>query len=244
MNLTLATLPFDAILVPQGQEYQAVCRGLQRIEGNKPLVIAIPLGTKATREFLQQNSIVPLWQQGKPRLLLMGLAGGLSPQHRVGDVVIYRECLYAKDRDSYISQQCDRNLTALLQENLGNKAMLVSGLTSDRLIYTAREKQLLDSLYPASVVDMEGFSLLEFLASNDIYAGVAATIVRIISDDCYEDIPDFTISFTENGGINPLLLAVALLKQPFIAQKTIRNSLQALSILSRVTEEIFSREIS
>jgi hypothetical protein len=241
MNSTLATLTFDAILVPQGQEYKAVCRGLQRIEGKKPQVIAIPLGTKATREFLQQHSIVALCQQEKPRLLLMGLAGGLSPQHRVGDAVIYRECLYAKDRDSYISQQCDRNLTALLQENLGNNATTVSGLTSDRLIHTAREKQLLAFLYPASVVDMEGFSLLEFLASNGVYAGATATIVRIISDNCHENVPDFTISFTENGSINPLLLAIALLKQPFLAQKTIRNSLRSLSILTQITEDIFSR---
>jgi hypothetical protein len=236
MNAEVADLPFDAILVPQGQEYKAVCRGLKAIHNNKPRVIAIPLGMKAVREFFQTRSIVDLGQKEQPKLLLMGLAGGLSSQHRVGDIVIYQNCIHPLSRSDYQSQQCDRNLTDLLQQNLDNNVKLVTGLTSSYLVHTAKAKQELDCLYPASVVDMEGFSLLSILE----FTSSSVAIVRVISDDFSQNMPNFTISFTENGSINPLLLAIALIKQPFAAQRSIVNSLQALSILEQTTARIFS----
>jgi Phosphorylase superfamily len=236
MNSGVAALPFDAILVPQGQEYQAVCRGLKVINVSKPMVIAIPLGMKAVEEFFRVRSIAVLCQKKQPKLLLMGLAGGLSSQHRVGDIVIYQDCIRPLSRSNYQSQQCDRDLTALLQQNLGKKVRLVRGLTSSHLIHTAQEKQELDRLYPASVVDMEGFSLLSSLSST----GASIAMIRVIGDDFSQDIPDLTMSFRENGSINPFLLAIALGKQPFAAQRLIANSLQALSILEQFTKESFS----
>lgn len=238
MNSEVADLPFDTILVPQGQEYKAVCRGLKAIKRNqpKPQVIAIPLGMKAVEDFFQTRSIVNICQTKQPKLLLMGLAGGLSSQHRVGDIVIYQNCIQPISGSDYLSQQCDRNLTALLQQNLGSNVKLVTGLTSSYLVCTVQTKQELDRLYPASVVDMEGFSLLSSLESTD--ASIA--IVRVISDDFSQEIPNLTKSFRDNGGINPYLLAIALIEQPFAAQKLIVNSLQALAILERTTTEILS----
>jgi hypothetical protein len=37
------------ILVPQGAEYQAVCRGLNQVRGSKPTVVAIPMGVQPLR---------------------------------------------------------------------------------------------------------------------------------------------------------------------------------------------------
>jgi nucleoside phosphorylase len=243
MNREIVVSPFDAILVPRGQEYRAVCRGLRRLEGklsnktiDRPQIIAIPLGMKAVTEFFAARTIVDVCQKQQPKLLLLGLAGGLSPLHRVGDVVIYQDCLYATDDRNYQFQECDRNLTVLLQQNLGSKARSVRGLTSKYLVCTAAEKQLLASLYPASVVDMEGFSLLASLRLS----GVSVAMIRVISDDYSQSIPNINLCFRENGSINYQLLAIAFIKQPFAAQRLIRNSLKSLSILERVTETIWN----
>ena len=48
------SIPIDAILVPQGAEYKAVCRGLSRVNTTKPLVIQIPVGPKPLAIYLDK----------------------------------------------------------------------------------------------------------------------------------------------------------------------------------------------
>ena len=85
---------------------------------------------------------------------------------------------------------------------------------------------------------MEGFAALEVLKS----AGVAVAMVRVISDDCYHDLPDIEGAITSEGNIEPLPLAIAFLRQPLAAVRLIRGSLQALKILEQVTTELTSKD--
>ena len=107
-QLTHSLLP-QTILVPQGAEYKAVCRGLSGVKLPKPWVVPIPIGSKPVTHYLER------WQQtedfltAKPSsILLMGLCGSLSPQLAVGDMALYHDCVYMSNKTTTLLRSCDR----------------------------------------------------------------------------------------------------------------------------------------
>ncbi|MHC5861227.1 5'-methylthioadenosine/S-adenosylhomocysteine nucleosidase family protein [Nostoc sp.] len=230
-------LPINTILVPQGAEYKAVCRGLSGITGSIPTVVAIPVGIKPLLKYLQQGQFLA----PKSRVLIMGLCGSLSDRYTVGDIVLYQDCIYQGQQ-----QECDRTFTAQLHSAFSTDAInrvstnsppnLVKALTSDRVIWSAAEKRRLSKTLAADVVDMEGFTALEFFNT----AGVSVAILRVVSDDCQYNIPDLTSAINSNGSLNPFPLAMAMLRQPLAAIRLIRGSLTALKVLEEVTNLLFS----
>lgn len=215
----------QAILVPQGAEYQAVCRGLKHINSPKPLVIPIPIGCKSLTQHLKQLH----FPNSPQTILLMGLCGSLSPQYAVGDVVVYQECV----NEFNSTQACDDELTMLLHNKLKEEAYLVRGLTSDRIIHSTSEKQHLGQLYNTDVVDMEGLAVLE------VFQKVG--IVRVISDDIHHNLPDLTSAISSKGALLPLPLAIGMIRQPMAATRLIRGSLRGLRMLQKVTTQLFAR---
>jgi hypothetical protein len=218
------------ILVPQGFEYQAVCRGLVGV-AVRPRVISIPVGSQALRTYLHKlQAQKQLLLHPQMQVLLMGVCGSLSPRYSVGDVVLYENCIY---RDN--CQECDRTFTAEIYSRLADKVYLVKSLTSDRVICTAAEKQYLGGVFTADVVDMEGFAVLDFFGQ----LGVPVTMLRVISDDAHDDIPDLTSAFDTQGAIKPLSLALAFIQQPVAAIRLIRGSLQGLKALENITRALY-----
>ena len=224
---------FDMILVPQGSEYQAICRGLQQINSaSVPQVLAIPMGVNAVESYLQATN----WQQkARHNILVMGLCGSLSPQYQIGDVVLYRDCLrYCSS--SLQHQYTDPQLTTSIYNRLQDKTTLVTGLTSDRLIWSTQEKLDLGKRYPASVVDMEGFVLLNILAQHNI----RVAMVRVVSDSSNCNIPDLNRAIDPNGSLKNIPMAIAMLKQPLAATRLITGAIEGLKILQQITTELFS----
>ncbi|QMS88539.1 phosphorylase [Nostoc edaphicum CCNP1411] len=217
----------NTILVPQGAEYKAVCRGLSGVTGSIPTVVAIPVGMKPLLKYLQQSQLIA----PKSRVLIMGICGSLSDRHTVGDIVLYQDCIYQGRR-----QECDRTFTAQLHSYISDKVSLVKSLTSDRVIWSAAEKRHLGETLAADVVDMEGFTALEFFNA----AGVDVAILRVVSDDCQHNIPDLTSAINSDGSLNPFPLAMGMLQQPIAAARLIRGSLTALKVLKQVTNLLFS----
>ncbi|NEQ67717.1 MAG: phosphorylase [Symploca sp. SIO2D2] len=245
----MSGLPINTILVPQGAEYQAVCRGLSQINPPQPQVIAIPIGCEPVTRYLAK------WQKSEqflthpqPKILLMGLAGSLSPQYHLGDIVLYQDCVYPANQsecslptiDRQLSLNSptlptDKELTTLIQHHLPERADLVRGLTSDRIIWSSSEKRQLGQVYQAAVVDMEGYAVLEVLYSM----GVAVAMLRVISDDCYHDLPDLNCAISPEGKLESLPLAMGMVRQPLAATRLIRGSLKGLRILQQVTASLF-----
>jgi len=239
----------NTILVPQGAEYQAVCRGLSQITGSKPNVLSIPVGIQSVTQYLQQ------WQQkpsfpikipqpmglkpdndnslsqplSQPRVLVMGLCGSLSQRYAVGDVVLYQNCSYQGQ-----VQECDRLFTHQLYSRLRQQVSLVKGLTSDRVIWSAAEKLHLGELFDTDVVDMESFAALEFFQQM----GIAATVMRVVSDDSQHDIPNLTSAISADGSLQTLPLAWRLIRQPLAATRLIRGSLQGLKVLEKLAQSV------
>jgi hypothetical protein len=226
----------DAILVPQGAEYQAVCRGLQSIQVPKPQVLPIPIGSQALRPYLEKWQQTPEFLNNMPtHVLMLGLAGSLSPRYRVGDVLLYQACGYVCTESKLSWQFCDRQLTDLLRDRLQDRASLVRGLTSDRLIWSAAQKRHLGEEYGVGGVDMEGYAALEVLQN----AGIAVGTIRVISDGCQQNLPNLSPAFSADGSLKPLPLAWSMAKRPLAAWRLIQGSLKGLAVLERLVGELY-----
>jgi hypothetical protein len=226
------------ILVPQGAEYQAVCRGLSRVQPAKPLVLPIPVGPKSVTLYLERWQKSEAFLSKKPTsILVMGLGGSLSSQLAIGHVVLYQACVYHSSGATPVWRCFDGELTTLLHDKLKSGVSLVKGFTSDRIICSADEKRHLGQLYDTQVIDMEGFAALEVLSQ----AGVPVAMLRVISDDSRHNLPNLTCALTPEGALQPLPLAIAMIRQPIAATRLIRGAMQGLRVLQNVTMRLFSQ---
>jgi hypothetical protein len=235
--MTDSPLP-QIILVPQGAEYQAVCRGLSRVKPVKPLVLPIPVGPKPVTQYLERWQETEAFVTAKPTsILVMGLGGSLSSQLAVGDVVLYQACISQSSGATPVWRSFDGELTRLLHDKLKSRVSLVKGFTSDRIICSADEKRHLGQLYDTQVVDMEGFAALEVLSQS----GVPLAMLRVISDDSRHNLPNLTSALTPEGSLQPLPLAIAMIRQPIAATRLIRGAMQGLQVLQNITMRLFSQ---
>lgn len=248
LNQAAATAPVSTLLVPQGAEYRAVCDGLRRV-AIAPAVVPIPAGLQPVAQFLAD----PVPANGHPAtaratalptgsqaaVLLLGLCGSLTPDLAVGDIVLYQSCMHAiansPQTDTPPWMTCDPALTDWIFQRLQGGAKLVRGISCDRVLCTAREKQQLGQQFRAAVVDMEGSAVLQHFNQLDI----PTAILRIVSDDCHQDLPDLSAAFSSSGQLQPFPLARAMARQPQAALRLIRGSLQALAQLKAVTATLF-----
>lgn len=216
----ISNFPKILILVPQGAEYQAVRKNLK---ANQNLVILpIPIGCPAVGKYLEGLTNLQQFQQA----IAMGLCGSLNPQLKVGNIVIYTECL-----DLTKQQTQTQFLECVLKPNIRNKFTLVKALTSDRLIHLASEKQYLYQTTQTDVVDMEGYVILEFFKKLNIPVGM----IRVVSDDSNYDLPNLERAIDQNGNLKPLKMAIAFGRQPQAAFRLIQGSLKSLQVLSRIS---------
>lgn len=226
-------LPIQFILVPQGPEYRAVCHGVSRAVA-PPIVLPIPVGPAPLTRYLTSPT-GPLTGFHQPRVLLMGLCGSLTSHCRVGQLVLYHDCVSRTNRLRQLLP-CDSELTTMLQDRLKLTTPQVRALTSDRLVWSAAEKRQLHQQYQAEVVDMEGYAALQVLSA----ANIPVAMVRVISDDCHHDLPDLNPALDPDGALQPLPLAMGLLQQPLAATRLIRGSLRGLQELGNVAAGLFT----
>ncbi len=235
----------DTIIVPQGAEYRAVKQGLNKLKRKQPLIVSIPIGTNRIVETLNTQKF---WQSQPKKVLMMGLCGSLSSQYHVGDFVLYQNCS-SLDRENVATEP---KLNQLIMQKL-DRVSLVSGLMSDRIITSITEKQQLALNFSASVVDMESFAYLKLLQQKaispkarrdaDSEAGacaIAVSILRVVSDDVENNIPNLEQTIDESGNIKTGAMTKAMLKQPILSLKFIRNSLHSLQKLQQITTDLFA----
>jgi len=226
-------LPIQFILVPRGPEYRAVCHGVSRA-GVPPIVLPIPIGPEPLTRYLTAPTGA-LTGFHQPRVLLMGLCGSLTSHYRIGHVVLYHGCVCRTNRSPQLLR-CDPELTTLLQDTLQLATPQARALTSDRLVWSAAEKQQLHHEYQAEVVDMEGYAALQVLSP----AKIPVAMIRVVSDDCDHDLPDLHSALDPDGALQPLPLAMGLLQQPLAAARLIRGSLRGLQALRNVAADLFT----
>jgi hypothetical protein len=226
------------ILVPQGAEYQAVLGAIKN-NPHSPVILAIPVGRLAVTRYLQD------WRQNNPKffpagVILMGLGGSLSAEFGLGQVVVLESCLNYQNDQANQEQYSDRILTDWVEQKLGRKIRRVQGLTSDRVITDATEKQALGKRFNCQVVEMEGSAVLSFFRQ----LGIPATIIRVISDEVGQSLPDLSKIYNNQGQLNAIALSLALGKQPIAGYKLIVGSLKSLKTLNKITKKLLSSSIN
>ncbi len=223
-------MDIKAIFVPQGAEYQVVCRGLKRANKGGIPVFATPAGVLPMKRFLKTWLEIPR-REDYPSVLLMGLCGSLSLQYALGDGVLYEGCLSAEITPTW--GKCEQSLTKDIEAKLS--LPVVKSITRDRAISTTLAKQHLYNTYQADVVDMEGFSALEILNA----ARIKVAMVRTVSDGCDHDIPNLSDAFDEEGTLQTIPLITSFVSQPIAAMRLIRGSMKGLQALEKVTFRLF-----
>jgi Phosphorylase superfamily len=211
------------ILVPQGAEFQAVKRGI----GNSPVVVlrAIPVGIQPVSDWLrrwqeqaefQEEARWSVTGRRPSGFLLMGLCGSLTPDLGVGSAVLYESCMDLQQA----------GLPCAVHPRVANLGLVrVRGVTADRVISSAAEKRRIAN--GAAVVDMEGIAVLRFCQP----LGIPVTMLRVVSDGATQDLPRLEGAIDAAGNLQPLPLALGMLREPIAALRLIRGSLQGLQQL-------------
>jgi hypothetical protein len=216
----------DIILVPQGAEYRSVRQGLKKKGDLAPQIIPITIGAL---EFLGSPPVskqsLEFLNKLKGKIVLMGLAGSLSDRYPVAHPVIYQGC--GVETGDY--WDCNPEMTAEIAQLTGYS--LVKGFTSDRIISQAGEKRRLGR-EGYEVVDMEGARVLAALLGQKV------AMVRVISDEVGQNLPDLAPAIDNQGNLQPLPLARQMLSSPVAALNLIRGSLKGLSRLAGVAQQL------
>lgn len=223
-------MPIRTILVVQGAEYQAVCRGLRRV-GATPEVMPLPIGQTPVQNFLQTQ-----WRQGRmvdrSPILVMGLCGSLQPAYSIGHPLLYDQVGFLSPSGVRIDR-CNPQLTMLLQQKLGLQT--VKAWSSDRFIHSVQTRQHLRQVHQVDVVDMEGAAIFAVLAESN----VAIAMLRVVSDDCNHDLPDVSSAISSAGDLRPGSLLWTMLRQPIGAFRLIRGVNVGLKALEDITANLF-----
>ena len=208
------TQELSVILVPQGREYESVKKG---IRGSSIQVIPIPMG-KTCVNFLENLNLA------QESILLMGVAGSLSEQLRVGDVVCYQSCVLLMREQQQLLPELE------CTSGFSDAIISVKGLTTDTIVCSSKQKKILSQY--AEVVDMESYHLLE------LYQGRSVTILRVISDNIQQNLPNLNSAINSQGEIKKISLALAMLREPQASMNLINSSLKSLKKLESLAREI------
>lgn len=183
-------------------------------------------------------------------LLVIGLAGGLNPGLKTGDVVVYESCLdgstptassreKSSSNDDLASISGDVKLTSQLFEVLhshGLNCLRGIGLLAGRVIIEAQLKTALYQWTGATVVDMETYLVWSAAAASR----TPCAALRIVLDEAASNLPDFNNGLDASGQIHVWRTLRALAASPRATWSFMRSLLPALSALERSTQIVFN----
>jgi hypothetical protein len=143
---------------------------------------------------------------GAAALLSFGLAGGIDPALRPGDIIVGAGVVAPDGKMHTTDDGLSQHLCAALDaSDCGWLAGLVAGV--DQVLATAAAKQALAERTHAVIVDMESRAVAE--------TGLPFVILRVVVDPAERPIPSSVLAaLTSSGRINPLALIGGLLRQP------------------------------
>ena len=209
------------------------CRG--RAGRNRVTVLQANIGAVGFREKL----VSYLQKQAYDAVVVLGLGGGLSPDLKTGETILYDTCFLFRpeeDPSKGEAQTCDFNLSSSLRQRLMNDgctAVFAAGLTIDFMVTTPDEKLSMGESYGAAVVDMESYDVMAAASQLKI----PIVVVRVILDEANQKTPDFNIGISDDGRMSDLKSAQAMMMRPFAAVNfllSLRNSMQALRRVSKM----------
>ena len=237
----MSDLLVDIVLVPAGFEHLIVCASIGLTLSPSPVVLSIPMGPVASANYIRKMIESGTFFKPASNILLIGLAGGLSPDLRAGDRVLIEACASYHQLDQLSARwlSCDHSLFKFLIKSL---PAVKSGqlITTDSVVCESKDKLNLWRHSGADVVDMEGFIALKLLSES----GHHVSILRVISDDSHHDLPDIEFVVSASGSLALLLLVLSFLRRPRVSIRFIGASLTGLFSLFVLTAQLFGSKSS
>mgnify|MGYP002631780611 CR=1 FL=1 len=237
----MSDLMVDIVLVPAGFEHLIVSASIGLTLSPSPVVLSIPMGPVASANYLRKMIESGSFFKPASNILLIGLAGGLSPDLRPGDKVLIEECAsyHQFDQLSVRWLSCDHSLVNSLIQIL---PAVKSGrlITTNSVFCESKDKLNLWRQSGADVVDMEGFIALKLLSES----GHHVSILRVISDDSHHDLPDIESVVSASGSLALLPLVLSFLKRPRVSIRFISASLTGLCSLFVLAAQLFGSKPS
>ncbi|MEM4251404.1 MAG: hypothetical protein QW828_06190 [Candidatus Bathyarchaeia archaeon] len=177
------------------------------------------MGSRNAAQALEQELECRRPQQ----ILMMGLAGALSLNLQVCDTVVYTAC--TDEAGHRLETASSKALLSRLTAS-GLKVTSGTGLTLSRMLCSASEKQKFSQ--HAIAVDMESYAVLK-VASR--YA-VPTSIIRVISDDAHQDLPDLASAIDPDYQPNNVQMALRLMASPWLGVRFLYNLKRSLGVLT------------
>jgi adenosylhomocysteine nucleosidase len=151
-----------------------------------------------------------LIDQGCAGLLSIGLAGGLDPALKPGDVVV-SSTIIAPDGAKVATDAAWRDRVVAELDGRGIPFRIGAIAGNDELVRLAETKRALRNATGALAVDMESHAVMRIAAA----AGIPFLAVRVIADGAGDELPLAAESaLTEEGGVAIFRLLGGLLRRP------------------------------
>ena len=188
------------LIVATGIEYRAATEVVHQLNAQERIIL-LKTGIGAIRF---RDQWAPELRAGNvEKVIITGLCGALDARLRKGDVVVYDEV-----RSASGTLKLDDELAGQLERSVA--CSRGSGLSVERVVTRASEKEALRLAHGAIAVDMESYEVASFCVESGIPVGV----MRVVSDEAHEDLPDFNRSLDEHGEMVRWKLAHRMLVRP------------------------------
>jgi nucleoside phosphorylase len=212
------------LMVAADIEYKAAADVLHKLQAQDH-VILLKTGIGAIR--LPDRVGVALKDGSFDHVLIAGLCGALDSKLRRGDVVVYDE-----SRSTGASLKLDVTIADRLARVV--ECTRGPGLSVERVVTLATEKRDLQLAYGAIVVDMETYKIASFCVEH----GIAVGVVRVVSDEAHEDLPDFNRALDEHGEMVGWKVAHQMLARPAASLKLVSGFRSTMESFKGAVERV------
>lgn len=218
-----------------------ICRG--RAARNSVTVLQSQIGAHGFRQKLAAH----LAQEKYDAVIVIGVAGALSPELKVGEIVFYDTCFLFRPESFAVEEGAPEALqseasaygdfdlsSSLRQQILANGLSVVfgAGLTLDFMVTKAAEKLAMGESYNAAAVDMESYDVIDVATQ----AGLPCAVLRVILDEANQTTPDFNLAIEAGGKMNNAKAGLAMLLRPFAAVRFFLSLYRAMKSLRTATK--------
>jgi adenosylhomocysteine nucleosidase len=167
----------------------------------------------------------------RPLVAVFGIGGALSPSLAVGDAVLgVHTRLVEGDTlpgcPATLARAADRLTAAGFTVHQGDH------LTTPYVVCQAAEKRRLHAQTTALVVDMESHAIARAAQRSEL----PLLLLRIISDDSHQDLPNLNAGLDPNYALRPLGMTATLLSHPLAAARFLRHLRHALMKLRQAAD--------